>query len=146
MELLRNAARGAAAGLVATGAMSAVMLAFRKQMGEQPPDAIAKTAADAVGAEPTESQADALASVLHAGFGMSVGAGYALLPRYLPPPVRGVALALVVWAVSYQGWVPALGILPPADDDRPARPPVMIGAHVVYGAVLGEVEDRLRRR
>lgn len=145
MSFLRDAARGAAAGVVATGAMSAVMLAFRKQMGEQPPDAIAKSAAHAVGAEPTESEADVLALIAHLGFGLGVGAGYALLPRHLPPPVRGIALALAVWAVSYQGWVPALGILPPADEDRPARPTVMIGAHVVFGAVLGEVEDRLRR-
>ena len=145
MDVLRDAARGAVAGVVATAAMSAVMLAFRRQMGEQPPDAIAKTAADAVGAEPTETEADVLASIAHVGFGLGVGAGYALLPRYLPPPVRGVGVALAIWAVSYQGWVPALGILPPADEDRPARPTVMAAAHVVFGAVLGEVEDRLRR-
>ena len=146
MDVLRDAARGAAAGVVATGAMSAVMLAFRRQMGEQPPDAIAKSAAGAVGAEPAEAEAEVLASIAHLGFGLGVGAGYALLPRHLPPPVRGVAVALAVWAVSYQGWVPALGILPPADDDRPERQKVMVGAHVVFGAVLGEVEDRLRRR
>ena len=145
MDVLRDAARGAVAGVVATAAMSAVMLAFRRQMGEQPPDAIAKTAADAVGAEPTETEADVLASIAHVGFGLGVGAGYALLPRYLPPPVRGVGVALAIWAVSYQGWVPALGILPPADEDRPARPTVMAAAHVVFGAVLGAVEDRLRR-
>ena len=52
---------------------------------------------------------------------------------------------LSVWAVSYQGWVPALGILPKASEDRPARPAVMVAAHVVYGAVLGALEQRLRR-
>ena len=138
--------RGAVAGVVATGAMSAVMLAFRKQMGEQPPDAIATEAAHAVGADPTETQADVLASFAHAGFGATVGAAYALLPRYGAPPLRGVLLALGVWAVSYQGWVPALGILPPATRDKPGRPAVMIAAHVVFGAVLGTVEQRLRRR
>ena len=138
--------RGAVSGLVATVGMSAVMLAFRKQMGEQPPDAIATEAAHAVGADPTEEQADVLASFAHAGFGATVGAGYALLPRYGPPPLRGVLLALGVWGVSYQGWVPALGILPPASRDKPGRPAVMVAAHVVFGAVLGAVEDRLRRR
>jgi hypothetical protein len=138
--------RGVVAGIVATGAMGAVMLAFRKQMGEQPPDAIATDAAHAVGAEPTEDEADALAVLLHAGFGAGIGAGYALLPRSGPPALRGVLVALGVWAASYQGWVPALNILPPASKDKPARPAVMIAAHVVFGAVLGRVEDRLHRR
>ncbi len=136
--------RGAVAGSVATAAMSAVMLAFRKQMGTQPPDAIATSAAHAVGAEPTEPQADVLASALHVGFGAVTGAGYALLPKVGPPWLRGVVTGLGVWASAYQGWVPALGILPPATEDRPERPAVMIAAHVVYGAVLGELEDRLR--
>jgi hypothetical protein len=134
------------AGAVATVPMSVVMLAFRRPMGEQPPDAITKRAAHAVGAAPTEEQADALAVVAHLGFGAATGALYALAPRVGPPVLRGVATALGVWAVSYQGWVPALGILPKASEDRPARPAVMVAAHVVYGAVLGTLEERLRRR
>ncbi len=136
--------RGAAAGSAATTAMSAVMLAFRTQMGTQPPVAIATSAAHAVGAEPTEPQADVLASVSHVAFGILGGAGYALLPRVGPPWLRGVVTAVGIWVFAYQGWVPALGILPPATKDRPERPAAMIAAHVVYGAVLGELEDRLR--
>ena len=142
----RDLVRGAAAGAVATVPMSAVMLALRRPMGEQPPDAITTEAAHAVGASPTERQADAMAVVAHLGFGAVTGAAYALAPRLGPPVLRGVVTALGVWAVSYQGWVPALGILPKASEDRPARPAVMIAAHVVYGAVLGGLEDRLRRR
>jgi hypothetical protein len=138
--------RGAVSGVVATGAMSVVMLAFRREMGEQPPDAIVTDAAHAVGIDPTEEQEDVLASIAHAGFGVVSGAGYALLPRYGPPPLRGVVVALGIWATAYQGWLPALGILPPASRDKPARPATMIAAHVVFGAVLGECEDRLRRR
>lgn len=138
--------RGAVAGLVATGAMSVVMLALNKKMGEQPPDAIATAAARAVGANPSEDEADVLASVAHAGFGVVSGAAYALLPRLGPPSLRGVVVALGIWAGSYQGWVPALGILPKASHDKPGRPAVMIAAHVVFGAVLGTLEDRLRRR
>ena len=51
---------------------------------------------------------------------------------------------LAIWAPAYQGWVPALDILPPATEDRPERAATMIAVHVVYGAVLGEFEDRLR--
>lgn len=136
--------RGAVAGLVATGAMSSVMLAFRKQVGEQPPDAIVTDAAHAMGLDPSEDQEDALASLAHAGFGVTNGIVFALLPRYGPAPLRGVALALAVWGVSYQGWVPALGILPAASKDKVGRPVVMIAAHAVFGAVLGVVDERLR--
>lgn len=126
--------------------MSAVMLALREQLGEQPPDAIVKHTAGAVGAAPTEEQADAMAVAAHLGFGVTVGAAYALLPRVGPPVLRGVATALAVYAASYQGWVPAVGILPPASRDKPGRPRVMVAAHVVYGAVLGAAEERVRRR
>ena len=145
MSSLRGAARGAVAGAVATVPMSLVMLAFRRPMGEQPPDAITTEAAHAVGAEPTERQADAMAVLAHLGFGAATGVAYVLLPRIGPPVARGTMTALGVWAVSYQGWIPALGILPKASEDRPARPAVMIASHVVYGAVLGGVEERLRR-
>jgi hypothetical protein len=39
--------------------------------------------------------------------------------------------------VSYEGWVPAAGIMPPAHRDRPSRSATMVVAHAVYGAVLG---------
>ncbi len=136
--------RGALAGVVATGAMSALMLALRRQVGEQPPDAIVEHAARGVGATPTEREADAAANLLHLAFGAGIGGAYALLPRVGPPVARGVVTALGVYAVSYQGWIPALGILPPATQDRPGRPAVMAAAHVVYGAVLGVLEERFR--
>ena len=138
--------RGAVAGTVATGAMSALMLAADRRMGEQPPDAIAKKAAHFVGADPSESQADAMAVGLHIGFGATVGAVYALLPRVGRPVARALAVSMAVYAASYQGWVPALRILPPADEDHPVRQKTMIAAHVVYGVVLGLTEDRLRAR
>ena len=138
--------RGALAGAVATVPMSAVMLALRKQMGEQPPDVITTHAAHALGAEPTEGQADALASVAHLAFGAAAGAAYAVLPAWGPAPLRGVATGLAIWSSAYQGLVPALRIMPPASDDQPGRPGVMIAAHVVYGGVLGLLEQRLRER
>jgi hypothetical protein len=137
--------RGALAGTVATGAMSVLMLALRRPVGEQPPEAIVKHVARGVGATPTEREADAMAVVAHLGFGATIGAAYALLPRTGAPALRGVVTALAVYGASYQGWVPALGILPPATEDHPGRPAVMVSAHVVYGAVLGVVEERLRR-
>jgi len=125
--------------------MSTVMLALRRQVGEQPPDAIVKHVARGLGATPTEREADALAVAAHLAFGASVGGAYALLPRVGSAAVRGVVTAMTVYAATYQGWIPALGILPRATEDQPGRPAVMVTAHVVYGAVLGVLEERFRR-
>jgi len=56
-----------------------------------------------------------------------------------------VLAASLVWFVSYQGWVPALGLLPPAHRDRPGRPATMLIAHWVYGATLGACLGRAGR-
>ncbi len=139
--------RGAAAGAVATAAMSALMLAAGRtgRMGRQPPEAIVRQAGALAASEPRGRLADALAVAAHLGFGAGTGAAYALLPRSRRPVLRGVAVAQAVWAVSYAGWVPVLGALPPAHRDRPTRQAVMVAAHVVYGAVLGALDDRWRR-
>ncbi|MEA2518091.1 MAG: hypothetical protein QOF49_171, partial [Chloroflexota bacterium] len=132
-----------AAGVaVATVAMSAVMVAGDRMglMGEQPPTAVTRAALGGVGADDPPGTADLIAPVAHLGFGATAGVVYGLTRR-LFPRVPGVALGpmfgLGVWAVSYKGWIPALGILPQPDDDRPDRPTVMVVAHVVYGVVLG---------
>lgn len=139
--------RGATAGVVATTAMSALMLAVGRAgfMGRQPPEAVVRRAGALADAEPQGRVADALATVAHVAFGAATGAAYALLPRSGRPVLRGVAVGELVYAVSYAGWVPALGALPPADRDRPARQVAMAAAHVVYGAVLGALDDRWRR-
>lgn len=140
---------GALSGGIATVGMSAVMVAARKAglLGEHPPEEIAAASLEAIGVEEQdESTQDILASVLHFGFGIGTGALFALLHRRLPFRVpaaaHGVIFGSLVWAVSYQGWVPALGIMPPASQDRPDRPRVMLFAHWVYGAILGAIVAR----
>jgi hypothetical protein len=138
--------RGTAAGAVATAAMSALMLAAGRAglMGRQPPEAIVRQAGALTAGEPRGRLADALAAVAHLGFGAGTGAAYALLPPSGRPVLRGMAVGEAVYAVSYAGWVPALGALPPADRDRPSRQAVMAAAHLLYGAVLGALDDRWR--
>ncbi len=140
--------RGAAAGAVATAPMSALMLAAGRTglMGRQPPEAIVRRAGELAAVEPRGRLAAALAALAHLGFGAGTGVAYALLPPSGRPVVRGVAVGAGVYAVSYAGWVPALGALPRADRDFPPRQAVMVGAHVLYGAVLGALDDRWRRR
>ncbi|HEY8291384.1 MAG TPA: DUF6789 family protein [Thermomicrobiales bacterium] len=139
---------GALGGVVGTAGMSAFMLAAGKAglVGEHPPDTIAGAALDAVGAQQDEGTQDALAILLHFGFGISCGALFGVLHRRLPfrvpAALHGMVFAFLIWASSYQGWVPALGIMPPASEDRPDRPRVMLLAHLIYGALLGNIVAR----
>lgn len=139
--------RGAAAGSVATGAMSVPMLLAGRAglMGRQPPEAIVRRAGQLAGAEPQGTTADALAALSHVAFGATVGAAYALLPAPSRPVGRGVLVSLAVYGVSYAGWMPTLHLLPPAHEDRPDRQVTMAIAHVVFGAVLGALDARWRR-
>lgn len=138
--------RGAAAGSVATGAMSAPMLLAGRTglMGRQPPEAIVRRAGQLAGAQPHGRTADALAALSHVAFGATAGAVYALLPTPSRPVTRGVLVGLAIYGVSYAGWIPTLGALPPAGEDRPDRQATMAVAHVVFGAVLGALDARWR--
>lgn len=61
----------------------------------------------------------------HAGRRPSIGAG--------------VVFGTAIGAVSYAGWVSALGIMPRPHNDRPGRQPSMLLAHWVYGATLAKL-------
>jgi hypothetical protein len=144
-----TALAGAGAGVVATAAMSVPMLVAgeRGDMGEQPPKRVVRTVLGLAGEQDTsEGVQDLAASLAHVAFGAGGGAVFALTHRVLhlplPATVQGVAFGLGVWAASYKGWIPALGALPDADDDRSGRRRTMIAAHVVYGAVLGALAGR----
>ena len=143
---------GGIGGLVGTAAMSAVMQAAHKAglIKTHPPEEIAEAALDAAqGPEHSEETQDRLALGLHFAFGAGMGAVFAVLHRRLKLPIpgvlHGVLFGTLVWAVSYKGWVPALGIMPPPERDQPGRPQSMLLAHWVYGAVLGAFVDRRGR-
>lgn len=149
----RTALEGLLAGAVATVPMSAVMLVAGRigAMGTQPPKRVTERALGATGADATsQGEQKAAASLAHLVFGAGGGATFALLHRRFDLPVpavaQGVAFGLAVWAASYQGWIPALGILPPADDDRPGRRRAMVAAHIVYGTVLGAAQAQVARQ
>jgi hypothetical protein len=146
---------GAGAGVAATAAMSAVMFGFQKLglLGRMPPRHIVEDtlARFRVLHRTSPAARKALSTVSHLGFGATQGMLYAAAlesPRVLrqgtaTPQLRsGVPFALLVWAASYAGWLPKLGILPPPSRDRFGRPTSMIIAHAVYGAVLAELLRR----
>ena len=155
MTLLRSASVGAAAGSAATIAMSALMLGAKRIgiTGTLPPVLIARDALRAIDHKtPVAEEEHALAAVAHLGFGAAAGALFAILTegadaarsRWIAASM-GMLYASGIWLVSYQGWVPALGIIPRASRDRRGRAATMAVAHLVYGGALGVLTAVLRR-
>ena len=136
--------------MLATVAMSALMVAGDRAglMGEQPPTLVTRAALEAAGEEHPSEDAAVLAPLAHAAFGAAGGSVFGLLRRVVPraPAVPlGIGFGLGIWIVSYAGWIPALGIIRQPGADRRGRVAVMVAAHVVYGATLGLLDDRLNR-
>lgn len=135
---LHTALRGGAAGLVATAAMSGFMIAAERLevLRGQPPRMIVDRLAPGLG----EGTADAAALVSHGAYGALAGALYALLGgRRRGMRLSGAGYGVLIWIGGYEGWVPALGVLPPAHRDRRSRAAVMLAAHVIYGSLLGRL-------
>jgi uncharacterized membrane protein YagU involved in acid resistance len=126
--------------------MSSVMLGAKRAgfVGGLPPEKITAKMLHRSGIGHSGAQQDALATVLHFGFGATAGAGFGVLaPRSLIVRVpAGLTYGAAIWGVSYMGWVPALGIMPPAERDRRDRQAVMLAAHLVYGTALALMVGR----
>ena len=143
---------GALAGVAATGPMTMTMTAMHRLLpaAEQhslAPRHIAETLADRTVGRLSERKRFALTLASHFAYGGSAGAPYALLNRYipLPPAVSGSVYGLLVWAASYLGFLPALGIFPSAMQETRRRNVLMVVAHLVWGASLGVIVDELQR-
>ncbi len=147
---IRKLEHGATAGALATVPMSAVMLGAQRLglMGKQPPQKITDAALDEIGVHPPRKERELLAIVAHFGFGAAAGAAFSLVrpgrPTLLRSALEGAVFGTAVWAASYVGTLPKLGIMPPPSEDRPGRPATMVVAHWVFGAVLGMVVSARR--
>ena len=142
MSAVTTGLRDAASGAIATAAMSVVMIAGDRVglLGEPPPTTVSRAALREAGVSHPSDAAGRIAPLAHLWFGAQGGVAFGVIRRLVPGVPGGILGALFglgVYGVSYKGWIPALGILPPPEDDRPGRPTVMIAAHVVYGLVLG---------
>jgi hypothetical protein len=74
------------------------------------------------------------AKSLALGYGMTAGAIYdALRPRAGNLLVNGTALGLGVWAVGYLGWLPALGLMAPVEQQETEQVAGPIAQHIVFG-------------
>jgi uncharacterized membrane protein YagU involved in acid resistance len=154
--MVRNAMRrvvtGLAAGFGGTVAMTLAMEAMfrllpRSQQAPLPPRQITERAAQGAGVQHLldEQERFAAAMVAHFLYGSVVGAGYVGTARHLPGAAfaKGTLFSLVVWAASYQGWVPALGFLLPASEWPQGRNVLMIAAHVVWGSAIAALTEAM---
>jgi uncharacterized membrane protein YagU involved in acid resistance len=149
LEAIKN---GAIGGAVATGAMTGVMSAVHVATGshkEIAPKRITVNALARLGLhdDVDEDTRHVLTIVSHWAYGMGCGAIFGAVRKWsklrLPGVLQGAVFGLVVWAVSYMGWVPAVGLLPPVWNQDPARRRELLLAHIVFGATLGATFDRL---
>ncbi len=149
--------RGFAGGIVATLAMSGVMLAAQKVglLGQMPPKKIVTRFLDVagLGRVTPEPAHKALAVLTHFAFGGACGALFGVanalrqvrsrpvsgVEGHRAPVVAGVAFGTAIWAMSYAGWVPASGAMSMPHTDRPGRQATMVLAHWIYGAVLAKI-------
>lgn len=143
---------GAISGLIATVPMTLIMvwghrMLPRREQYPLPPSEIVQVAGEEIGIEQqiSEDQHIAVSLVAHFAYGSTTGAMYAPLMSRLPFPtvLNGIVYGLVVWAASYIGWLPAVGILRPATEHPLRRNAIMVGSHVVWGAALGLLFDRI---
>jgi hypothetical protein len=137
---------GAAAGLAATVPMTLAMEAMYRrlpwtQREPLPPRKITERALAAIGVRHKldEEERFALTMVNHFGYGTAMGGIYGPASDRVKgtPVVKGMGFGLIVWAGSYLGLLPALGLMQPATRHRPHRNALMIVAHLVWGATLG---------
>lgn len=92
------------------------------------------------GRTPDDPRTKAATAAAHMAFGMAGGVAYATglkCAGMKRGPAQGMLYGLGIWLLSYEGWVPSLGLMPRADKDRPGRVATNVLAHLVYGAVLG---------
>ena len=94
----------------------------------------------------SEEQEMKVAAGTRLGHSALMGSVYGLTRsklRFMPPPLMGAAFALGVWALSFEGWIPALGIKEKTSSKLPQKWFVPIMGHMVYGAVTALAFKRL---
>lgn len=150
--MLKRILIGAAAGAAATVPQSAVVWGmkqagvYRRKPGpEKVAEEVTGAAVNLEDVSPPWQMAVKLTE--HFGFGTAAGAAFGLLSAIIRPTmVTGVLAGLAVWKASYDGWIPAAGIMPPPEEDEQGRALTMVLAHVAYGLALGALVERWTAR
>lgn len=150
--LLARYLKGAAAGLLATAPMTAVMLALHRrlpwwQKTPLPPSQLTTRVLRSVGLKKLDQKAhEPLTWLSHFGYGAASGGLYPLANTFmgglpLPAPMKGMIYGLLIWTGSYLGWIPAVDLMEPATEHPSERNVLMIVAHLVWGGVMAALYD-----
>lgn len=155
--MLKQAALGAAGGLMGTLALQALMGAGRRWMPETLPPMreepgrfmirkMEHALPESARVEIPEYAEKVAAAGLGMDYGVAFGALYGLLrPRGGNPLIDGLGLGAACWAAGYLGWLPALGLTPPVWRQRTIQAVAPAMEHLVYGVVAVASHDWLRR-
>jgi uncharacterized membrane protein YagU involved in acid resistance len=150
-SVLKAAASGATAGLIATVPMTAFMLIAHRRLPWHeryplPPARIMRELERKIGIWPfvTEETHTAATYVSHFGYGSAAGAVYGPIGTAVRATAwqKGALWGLIVWFGSYMGLLPALNILRPATQHPWRRNVLMIVAHFIYGISLAWLTER----
>ncbi len=147
--------QGGLAGFVATGPMTLFMLVTqrflpKRQQYALPPEIITEELAHRthVRWHMNKKQVEGATLISHFGYGAAMGVLYGPLAKKvpLPSPVKGVLFGLVVWAASYLGLLPLIGMLESGQRETGRRNRMMIAAHVIWGSTMGVVAELLAEK
>ncbi len=146
--------KGTLAGLVATLPMTIFMLATqrflpKRQQYELPPEMIVKDLSHKLHVRHHLNKQLILGATTasHFGYGAMMGTAFGPLQRRVPLPAsaQGVLYGLFIWAASYLGLLPLLGISASGHKEPMRRNFMMIAAHIVWGASMGAMASLLFR-
>ncbi|WP_394846548.1 DUF1440 domain-containing protein [Pendulispora brunnea] len=144
--------QGSVAGLIATVPMTLSMKILHRllplhERHPLPPRWITMRALKMLGRSPPRVPfaRKALTLAAHFSYGAAAGVVYRYANRRAlhPGSGSGIAYGLAVWAGSYLGILPAIGLLAPPKRHSLRRNALMIASHVVWGWALGEVTRRM---
>ena len=136
----RRAARGALAGFAGTAAMSLVQWPVAFAASEDPPPVEIGERLHRIlpGRQPPRRTILLRSTALHLAFGTAAGALYGIAAPRRHREVTGIGFAALIWAASYFGYLPTVGLHRTPHRDPPLRQAGNAAAHVVYGLSLAE--------
>jgi uncharacterized membrane protein YagU involved in acid resistance len=142
------------AGFIATLPMTIFMLLTQRYLprGQRynlPPEIIVKDLAQRAHIKQHMNKPQILAATLvsHFGYGATMGLLYLPLSKKLslPTAIKGSIFGLLIWAASYLGLLPLLGLSENAPREPGRRNLMMIAAHLIWGSSLALISDTLAR-
>jgi uncharacterized membrane protein YagU involved in acid resistance len=137
---------GLIGGAIGTAFMTMAMKRMHRELprGDRyplPPRRVAMELAEKSGLGPPRRERDrkALTIATHYAFGTGMGAVYSMIvPQTRWAPIAAaLPFGLAVWAGSYLGWLPAVGLHPPATQESAPRNALMIASHFVWAGTIG---------